>query len=85
MIFKAKTAEGVSEAVHNLIQSAKAPAAAVSPNPLPPDEDNSQDSHVRKPVPVYWNEFHGKHSITTSYNRMLQSELFTQQKKMKQS
>lgn len=39
-----ETAEGVSEAVHNLIQSAKAPAAAVSPNPLPPDEDNSQDS-----------------------------------------
>ena len=39
-----ETAEGVSEAVHNLIQSTKAPAAAVSPNPLPPDEDNSQDS-----------------------------------------
>jgi len=41
----AETADGVAEAVDNLIQSAKTPVAAVSPNPLPPDDDSNQDSN----------------------------------------
>ena len=40
-----ETADGVSEAAHNLIQSAKTPASAASPNPLPPNDDNNNDSN----------------------------------------
>ena len=38
-----ETADGVSDAAHNLIQNARTPAAEVSPNPLPPDDDD--DNH----------------------------------------
>lgn len=40
-----ETADGVSAAAHNLIQSAKTPASAASPNPLPPNDDNNNDSN----------------------------------------
>ena len=40
-----ETADGVSEAAHNLIRNAQTPAAAASPSPLPPDDDNDEKDY----------------------------------------
>ena len=42
-----ETADGVSEAAHNLIRNAQTPAAAASPSPLPPDPDDDKEDQKK--------------------------------------
>ena len=43
-----ETADGVAEAASTLIQNAQTPAAAASPNPLPPDDDKNDSNQSAK-------------------------------------
>ena len=43
-----ETADGVAEAASTLIQNAQTPAAATSPNPLPPDDDKNDSNQSSK-------------------------------------